>query len=481
MCGNDRFEMTENTLVNIVVNYIEFMTSKSLITKWINDVSGKNYTRQNIIKIIINFTRVINGVIESSIKYALSHAKSMHFDETHYRCIKITGSCYMWVAVSGKHEEEPFCIFFAAKGRSHEQFLEILGIKKNDDGEFESEFKNQLPLQNIVTDGYSAYSKGIKILVEFVHGVIYHGICIVHVRREFLAALDAFGVLNVYQKAVRTAQNEQFQNAFNKYLQEENINNLQPLVYKIVHLTYIIDLILGLDTDFICKNADDIKERRLEYTKPLLDQFFSIIDDIYNEYIEYFTEHHSKNEDGSEKTTYSSAASFRYIKAIVYVLNHREEIYAFISDGDIETHNNIAESTIRKCIRQRDNMLFLYSELGFEAYSKLMTLMYICDMLKINKYHYLQWLIDCIKIEMHEKMFNTKDRGTAKNNFYLPHVQKDEKGNKIGFFDERYKCVYDELSWWKYTPFRYSHRLDHELEIYEKLLAQKTHTTVNSS
>ena len=53
------------------------------------------------------------------------------------------------------------------------------------------------------------------------------------------------------------------------------------MVYTI--LTYILDLILGLDTDCIGKNADEIMDIRLEYSQHLLDEFFSIIDNIVND------------------------------------------------------------------------------------------------------------------------------------------------------------------------------------------------------
>ena len=467
-----RCELTENSLISIYVNFFEFMTSKSLVAKWFNDVTGQNYSRQYIIKLIIGFTRVLDGLVETTVEYALNNANTLHFDETKYTCVHISGSCYMWVAVSGKHEAEPFCLFFASKGRGHEQFLQMFGIEKNDNGEFESPNQLQLPLQGIVTDGHSAYPKGIQVLKDYVQGILNHGACLVHVRREFFAALEVFGVLKIYQKSLRSAHNDTFQNVFEQYLKENDLNNIDSTVYTIVHLTYIIDMILGLDTDFICKNADDIMERRLEYSKPLLDEFFSIIDNFVNSHKEYFIEHTSTSE-GQDKISYSCGASFRFIKALVYALNHRTTMYAFLQDGDIETHNNIAESTIRKCVRQRDNMLFLYSEGGFEAYGKAMTLMGICDMLGINKYRYIQWAFDCAKKELFEIMYNTPNRGSAKSNCYIPNVQKDENGNTINFYDKEYQCIFDTINWSQFNPYAYNKRLNEELEILMQISKEK--------
>ena len=467
-----RFGLTENTIICIFVNFFEFLTSKSMVAKWLNDITGKNYTRQYIIKIIIGISRVFDGLFEATVEYALNNANNIHCDETKYRCINVSGSCYMWVAVSGKHDPEPFCIFFAAKGRGYEQFLAMFGITKNENGEFECNSQDELSIKGIVTDGHSAYPKGIDILKKYVRDILYHGVCMVHVRREFLAALDSFGVLKIYHKAVRASHNQTFKDVFEQYLQDEHLTNLEPMVYTIVHLTYLIDLILGLDTDFICKNADEIMNRRLEYSQPLLDEFFSIIDNIVTNNKAYFVEHQTTYE-GTTTISYSCGASFRYIKAIVYALNHRTTMYSFLYDGDIETHNNIAESTIRKCVRQRDNMLFLHSDSGFEAYAKAITLMVICDMLGINKYHYFQWALDCAKKELHENRFNTPDRGSSKDAYCFPNAQKDKEGNKIGVYDANYKCAFDQVRWNRYIPYKYQRQLEKELAIARQIKEEK--------
>ena len=400
-----KFSMTENTAITMYVNFLVFMTSKSLIAEWFELNTGHHYSRQYIIKFVISFTRVFKGLVDEMKRYAISHAKTLHFDETQYRCIKISGKCYIWVAVTGKHEIHPVSIFMASEGRKHTDFLKFFGINANEDGSYTLENNLESTLKNIVSDGYSAYPTGIKILKKYILTICLHGMCIVHVRRDFLNALEAFGILKEYLRAVKLSRDKKFKKCLYEELVKSNKNKkLLPIVYKIAYATFLLDLIIGLDIDFICKDSDEILKRRQNHSKKLLDEFFRIVREIYEEKIKYIKK--NKHKDGSFSYC-SNGISIPFIKAIIYALNHEKTMYAFLEDGDIETHNNIAETVIRRIVRQRDNMLFLYSKYDYVAYDDSMTLFATITNLDINPYYYFQWALDNAKIQLYEKWCTT--------------------------------------------------------------------------
>lgn len=138
-------------------------------------------------------SRVFKGLAEYIRESSIKNTTTWHFDETKFLCLKISSGCYMWVAVTGKHELYPSALFFGAEGRANDEFLKIFG-------DIEEE-NVKVAIRNAVTDGHSAYPLGIKKLESYLKTLIRHAICLVHVRRLFLQAIEAFNLTTEYNVA----------------------------------------------------------------------------------------------------------------------------------------------------------------------------------------------------------------------------------------------------------------------------------------
>ena len=456
-----RSKISQNFANLLLSSFLRLSTSKSSLKKWVEENFDYNLSRQYLVEFLNSYVRVFHGLAIAIRKYILENSSTLHCDETPFLCLKISG-CYIWVVVTGKHELRPGVIFFPGTSRKHQEFLKIFGIKELEDGTLSSDKNINIALKNLITDAHSSYPKGLEILKKYVKGMIHHSLCFVHVRREFLKALDAFGVLDEFSKAMKNAKAEKFDVALRNALVESKKENLQKIVFKIIKATYIINMILGLDADFICADASTIEERRSDFSKNLLDEFFEIIDNIYNDEKDKLQE--INKYDGSK--AYKTIMHFPYLKAVVYALNHREQLCAFLSDGDIETHNNIAESSVRMCVRQRNQMLFLINRIGYNAYCDLLTITATVDKLQINLPKYLSWALDCAKIYTFSS-WCTNPSESAKSNCYIPKPYKDENGEIVNLYDDNFVCPFDSVPWDSILPWKYLDQLNKELEIYK--------------
>jgi len=150
-----------------------------------------------------------------------------------------------------------------------------------------------------------------------------------------------------------------------------------------------------------------------------------------------------------------------HLKAAVYALNHKEGMNKFIEDGNVETHNNIAESAQRNCIRQRSNMLFLYSKGGYTAYADAITIANTLKLNHINIAKYMHWVFDCAKLLMENERLSSAAT-TSKQKCYFPIAHKNADGEKVGLYDPGYTCNFDNIPWEKLNPWDYKKQFELE-------------------
>lgn len=456
-----RRNMSEKMALYIFVSFLTLLTSKSTIAQWLNILSSDiSYTRQYIIQFIIGMSRVFKGLAEYIRESSIKNTTTWHFDETKFLCLKISSGCYMWVAVTGKHELYPSALFFGAEGRANDEFLKIFG-------DIEEE-NVKVAIRNAVTDGHSAYPLGIKKLESYLKTLIRHAICLVHVRRLFLQAIEAFNLTTEYNVASKDLSTKNFVEKIEGLAKASGKNNLTDNAKKTLMASHILDLILALDSDFGITPAEEIKERRAKYSKDLMDNFFNIMDGILKN-----TNNIIKKSGTDGKISYEKTVNLPHLKAVVYALNHREGMYQFIEDGNIETHNNIAESVQRNCVRQRANMLFLYSKVGYQAYADALTIATTLKLNNINILKYLHWAFDNAKLLLEALRVTTPNSESARQWCYFPVAQRAEDGEKIGLYDARYTCAFDKIPWEKLDPWMYNMQFHAEMDIGMKLRKEK--------
>jgi transposase len=186
----------------------------------------------------------------------------------------------------------------------------------------------------LTTDGYAGYNK------LSAQGVILGG-CFTHARRYFEKALK------VMPKA---AQKDSLQHKGLDFC-----NKLFELERKYSDLT-----------------PEERLEQRLLFSKPVCDAFFEWAEDTLP-LVQY----------GSKLRT-----------ALVYVINQREKLCQFLTDGHVEIHNNRAENCIRPFAVGRKNWLFAYSPKGANASAIIYSIVQTAEANGLVPYKYLNFLFE---------------------------------------------------------------------------------------
>ena len=193
-------------------------------------------------------------------------------------------------------------------------------------GEFLTGFTGYL-----ATDGYQGYNK--------VSGIT-RCCCWAHVRRYFI---DAVPKGKEYDYSNPAVQGVQF---CNKLFEYED-------AYKKKNLSY-----------------EKRKEMRLEQEKPVLDAFWSWLDN----------QHPVRNS--------------RLDKAITYIQNRREFLENYLDDGRCSFSNNLSENAIRPFTVGRKNWLFSESQEGAVASATVYSMVEMAKAHDLNIYKYLKFLLE---------------------------------------------------------------------------------------
>ena len=79
-------------------------------------------------------------------------------------------------------------------------------------------------------------------------------------------------------------------------------------------------------------------------------------------------------------------------RATLYLFNQRSSLNAFLLDGHIAIHNNIAENAIRPFVVGRKNWLFADTTRGAEASALFYSIILTAKINNLNPYNYLIYL-----------------------------------------------------------------------------------------
>jgi len=242
-------------------------------------------------------------------------------DETRMQVLKEDGrraqtQSFLWCFRSGDDGLPPIILFHYSPTRSGDVAKEFL---KGFNGYLE-------------TDGYQGYNKvsGIKRCT-----------CWAHLRRYFIDAIPKGKQFDYSQPAVQGVE------YCNRLFRRERVIN-----------------------STCAGDYDKRKELRLEKEKPVLDAFWSWLD--------------------QQKPVHGS----RFEKAVNYAQNRRETSLTFLEDGHCSLSNNDTERSIRPCTVGRKNWLFCDTVGGAEASAAVYSIVETAHANDLNIYKYLVFLLD---------------------------------------------------------------------------------------
>lgn len=241
-------------------------------------------------------------------------------DETPVQVLKEPGrrpetKSYMWVYRTGEDDGPPIILYKYSETRAGQNAVDFL------DG-----YTGYL-----MCDGYSGYNK-VKTAKRCA--------CWAHVRRYLIDAIPKGKQHDYSNPAVQGAI------YVDRLFQEEK-------KIKQRH-----------------KTPEAIYEARLQKEKPILEGFWSWLD---------------------EQTPTRGS---RFEKAITYIRNRKPDLETYLEDGRCSFSNNASERSVKPFVMGRKNWLFSDTQAGAVASERVYTIVEIAKANGVNVYHYLTYLLD---------------------------------------------------------------------------------------
>ena len=306
--------LTPEFLASLAVDKYELGLPLYRMEKYFKGI-GLNISRQALSNYLIDLADMLEPMV-GEYKVILISKDLLGADETTQKVLSEKKKCYMWVFGTMPHEKERI------------KFYQFEIDRKGDrPKEFLKGFKGYL-----ISDAYSGYNK-----VENIKRVF----CYAHLKRKF--------------------------NAITYRLDDE-----QKKKSEAYRLELLISEIYKKDNEIFVSSEsfDEIKEKRKEIIKPLVDNLFNEFDD--------------KLENSTGKLH----------EAISYAKNNKEGFFTFLEDGRIPLDNNYIEGeVIKPFVIDRKNFLFSNTGNGARATAIIMTVLLTATANGLNGFEYLTYLI----------------------------------------------------------------------------------------
>lgn len=284
---------------------------------------GIDLSRQNLANWVIHGANTwLKHLYDRMHEYLLKEP-ILHADESVFQVLdevgkKPTSKSYMWLYATGMYSN-PIYLYEYQPSRA-----------KKHPKEFLKGFNGILQ-----TDGYAAYNA--------VENATLAG-CFAHAKRGFTDTLKALPK----------------DSALSRTNAEEGVK--------------YCDKLFKLEKEYTKEklSPEERLERRLEKTKPVLEDFLSWLK--------------TKEKEVLPKTSLG--------KAINYCLNQWDKLKAFMIDGRVEISNNRAERGIKPFVIGRKNFLFSKSPKGAQASAITYSIVETAKANNLNAFHYLTYLFE---------------------------------------------------------------------------------------
>ena len=264
----------------------------------------------------------------------------IHADETNCQVLREEGKAahtmsYMWIYRSGTDNLPCIIMYEYQPGRNgcHPQT-------------FLKDFHGLLQC-----DGYQGYNKVEDVILVC---------CMAHCRRKFYEALPA-----ERKKTLKLLDINSSEALKEPEIPEENLDKYIPAEIGVAYCNKLF----YLEREFKELSAEDRKAKRLEESKPVLENFFRWVSEL------------------------NPTKGSKLEKAVNYAQNHEETLSNFLTDGKLELSNNAAERCAKSYAIGRKNSLFHTSVDGAKASAVLYSLVETAKANNLNVFQYIYTLL----------------------------------------------------------------------------------------
>lgn len=272
---------------------------------------------------------------EGAGKYLLERIKAkgsenniIEFDETPFDVQQLTGRSvkklegsarqgYVLAASSVPGQDFQFSVYTSLRGRSA--------------AEIKAKLLPWRP-EKIVTDGYAGYTSIMKSLEGTKDEIRGRQVCLVHLRRKVLAALDADDISEVIVGPDgASAAKQRFAKGCPQFLLCMIVDGFRKLYTAEASVVRSAGESYGT---FLGR----VKTMREEYSRPLMND----IDRIFREL--------ARENAAMDKGKWIKLRDSNLAEAVVFYLNNEKEMKAFLDDAGLPPDTNACEQTIRAAV-----------------------------------------------------------------------------------------------------------------------------------
>ena len=356
---------------------------------------GASYSRQQLYSYVNIVTAMITPVFKHMEGY-IGQAKLIGIDETYWECREKQ-------RIKSPPEDEPGKKAQRSKAKTIRSYvfgvitpkvcIYLHSLERN------SDIPKQLLLEHDISrDCFiesDAFYKKMFSQIENENGELskafIHGICWVHARRNFCELLN----FSTHKDGVPVTEM-----ITNKW--EQDIADSRYFVDAISNSISIYnDIVKDCNKD----SSLDISKLKHEKVKPLIDEIFTKAQDIF-ETIKRC------RANGKIKIEPQRKCSDRFYKAMVYLVNNKEGLTAFLDSPYGVMHNNNVEEKFREIDILRNSMMASDTCKGAENLTVLYSLYKTCIVNSTDFKFYMKKIIETMTIHMNEIEFEKDKRGT---------------------------------------------------------------------
>jgi len=327
-------------------------------------------------------------------------------------------------------------------------------------------------LSYVISDGYTGYDSGLKILQNQYGISLLSARCWTHGRRPLHKILDQEGLLKIYNQELlpKGAFFCDFEENLKKYRSTKNGSKLSERSIELLTIYYLINALFVIDSSIVRKHHFQCttEEFKQDLLKERTDKSSKIVDAIFDSIRLFIAKYpYIMN----VKTANNGAVSFiqnkRYpeSRALIYLLKYEKNLREFTGSVDVELSSSAAERSLKLGICTRHSCMFLQSEDGAGAFADFQTIVNTCIANRVPVQPYLLWLVANMKLRMQQMQLQGHGDPTF---FTMPKKQqiyneKQEVVTTLSMYDSKNKTGYDKIDLTGLAPYDYRHYLEQSI------------------
>lgn len=359
----------------------------------------------------------------------------LHADETQvtvdeHRRASGQATSWLWLFRSPDESEFPGAVWHTDPSRGAEVPLKLLGV---DPGGGKQEFRSKL--RTLICDGCASYDSAVNTIEELTGVTVRTGRCWSHARRYLLEALDNYGRRKLFEQLFKSGGYEGFNETFDAWREEHPDDDLGEAEIRLMHILLYIARLFEDEKIIWTWPDDDIVKLRKEYSLPLIEKVFAEIRALRD------CTGCVEQRGGIWRQKGESLCG----KALVYALNHEDDLKVYLKVPAARPDNNLAENSIR-LKSYLANVRILRTGKGALSYSAVTGIVETCRMNGVDPERYMLWIIACVKFRLETMRLRNKNKSQICFR-PKPFSYKGEDGqrHRIDLYDPEFSTVFDDI------------------------------------